>query len=137
VAGRVGGSQREAIRALGLSHEQVRQFFDGEPIVFSLRTESDSGIAFVEFRDNRLRCGVIEINDPGGGLKTLLRFRNRSQNAARALGLSEFELFGAAVINPRLQALLTRKGFVKRSEQCPDELGGGEMEVLSRIETIS
>jgi hypothetical protein len=126
-----------ALGAFGLQEEDCREFAEGKPIVFPLETEGEPGIAVIELCGDRLCCGVIEIRDPGGGLKSLLRFRGRCVTLARALGLYEFELFGAEIVNPKLEALLQRRGFLRRDRECPESLGGGTMEVLYRVETVA
>ncbi len=60
-------------------------------IVYKLSTEGDPGIAMVQMTGSRLRSGIIEINDPGGGLKDFLFFRTRSRAVAQALNLIELE----------------------------------------------
>jgi hypothetical protein len=47
--------------------------------------------------------------------------------------LTELELFGAAIINDQLREILLRHGYQIRTEQCPDELGGGTVEILARV----
>jgi hypothetical protein len=48
-------------------------------------------------------------------------------------GLTELELFGAAITNDELREILLRQGYQTRTEQCPDELGGGTVEILTRV----
>jgi len=133
---RLDSDEMAALGAFGLQEGECAGFTEGEPIVFPLETEGEPGIALIQFRGNQLRCGIIEIRDPGGGLKSLLRFRGRCRALAHALGLYEFEVFGAAIVNPRLEALLQRRGFVRRDDECPEVLGGGSMEILYRIESV-
>ena len=52
---------------------------------------------------------------------------------ARALNATELELFGGAVINRHLEALLLRQGFARATDAIPEELGGGTMEILTRV----
>jgi len=47
--------------------------------------------------------------------------------------LTELEVFGFAVINPQLRAMLERQQFAPRVERCLDELGGGTVEILARV----
>jgi hypothetical protein len=87
---------------LGLTQDQVYAFVRRETIVYLLRTESAPGIGMLEMKDTRLRSGIVEINDPGGGLRTLDAFRERSFKIAKLFRLGELELFGAAVVNRRM-----------------------------------
>lgn len=74
----------------------------------------------------------MSIKDPGGGLVSLARFRAKSSRVAKAFHASELEIFGDAVVNPKLAILLQRQSFVQRVVSCPDDLGGGQMEILTR-----
>lgn len=87
----------------------------------------------VQWSEDRLRNGIIDINDVGGGLGDLVRFRSRSVEVAMALGVSRVELFGAALINPKLEALLLRHGFTAATEVVPEELGGGTIGIVTRV----
>ncbi len=124
--------QNAALQNLGLEKDQFGQFANGEAVVYLLPTETTPGIAILQKVGHCLRSGIIEINDPGGGLKTLVRFRSRSFQVALAFGLPELELFGAAIINPKLLTLLENQGFLRKTEHCPDSLGGGTMEILAK-----
>jgi hypothetical protein len=123
----------QALEDLGIDLEQVEAFLRGNAIVYPLPTESDPGIAMIQRVGNRLRSGIIEINDVGGGVKDFLLFRARSEVLARALGAMELELFGAAVINQKLETTLLRGGFVRAVDTVPEELGGGTMEILFKV----
>lgn len=126
-------SQVRALRDLGLNQAQRSAFFRAESVVFHFPTREEPAIAVAHLAGSRLRCGIISIRDVGGGVRDLGQFRDRCQAVARSFGASELELFGAAVINQRLQALLVRQGFARLTELVPEELGGGTMEVLSRV----
>ena len=126
--------QVEALFMLGLRVEQIPAFVRVEMVVYALPTEGQPGVAVIQRAGSRLRCGIVEIKDPGGGgARTLLRFRERSKRIAAAFGLSELELFGAALVNARLERMLLQQRFVRSTEACPEELGGGEMEILTRV----
>src|SRR5487761_637644 len=92
----------------------------------------EPGIGVLHLTAELLRCGVGSIKDPGGGLMSLARFRANSFRVARVFQIKELELFGAAVVNPKLAALLQRQSFVRRVISCPDDLGGGKMEILTK-----
>lgn len=119
-----------SLRGLGLDPSQVETFLRGEAVVYQLPTQGEAGIAMIQLAGIRLRSGIIEINDVGGGVKDFLVFRGRSEVVARALGASELELFGGAVINQKLESLLLRRGFQRGEDTVPEDLGGGTMEIL-------
>jgi len=125
--------QQAALAALGLGDEQIAQFLQGAAVAYLLPTATDQGAAIVQRVGVRLRSGIVEVNDPGGGVRTLARFRGQSRRVAAAFGLAELELFGAEVMNPRLADLLVKRGFEQKTEPCPDALGGGEMTILARV----
>lgn len=121
---------------LGVKFDQIPEFVGGRPVVYGLPTESEPGVAIVQMVGSRLRSGIVTIKDPGGGLKTFVRFRGRSVRVAAQFGLTELELFGAAITNDELREILLRQGYQSRTEQCPDELGGGTVEILTRVHPV-
>ena len=123
----------QALNGLGLEPSRFEAFLRFEAVVYQFPTWSEPGIALVQLVGNRLRSGIIEINDLGGGLKDFLGFRDRSERLARALAVNELELFGGAVFNRRLEDLLIRRGFQRSEDAVPDELGGGTMEILFKV----
>ncbi|HVC96541.1 MAG TPA: hypothetical protein VND64_22845 [Pirellulales bacterium] len=125
--------QLQSLIELGLSPVQIPVFMRGEIVVYLLPTESSPGIAMVELAETRLRSGIVEINDPGGALKTLGRFRERSSRVAKLFGFGHLELFGAAVVNPRILKILQDHGFTTATAACPGDLGGGMMDILYRV----
>ena len=60
-------------------------------------------------------------------------FWNRTRAVSAAFDCEEVEIFGAEVINQRLAEVLKAQGFTPQIESCPPELGGGVMEVLSKV----
>jgi hypothetical protein len=120
---------------LGVAVEQVPALLRGDPIAYGLRTESEPGVGIIRMVHPRLKSGILAIKDPGGGVKTLARFRSASQRVAKAFQLAELELFGAEIIeiNADLKEMLYRQGFEEKSEPCPEELGGGTMNVLAKV----
>lgn len=125
---------RLELASAGLSSEQIGRLAAGEEVAFDFPAEIPVGIAIVQVLPDLLRCGIVEINYPGGGLATLLRFRSRSFELARILGIKRVELFGMAIINPQLRELFVRQSFVARMVPCPEDLGGGseEVEIVAR-----
>jgi hypothetical protein len=132
----VTAAQRSALLALGLRDDQIPMFLSGEAVVYLLKTQGQAGIAIIQKSETRLRSGVVEVNDRGGGPLTFRRFYVRSIEVAQCFELIELELFGAAVMNRQLEEGLQKRGFERRTERCPDELGGGEMEILTRVEVV-
>jgi hypothetical protein len=126
-------SAARILRQMGLERMHRRAFFQGDAVAYNLATSQGSGIGVVQLQQQRVRSGIIAITSIGAGVGELRRFRDRSQALARAIGVPEVELFGAAIINIRLEALLLRQGFAHQIDRVPDVLGGGEMEVLSKV----
>lgn len=83
------GEQRQRFANFGLSDELIERVRIGQEIAFEFRTESAVGVGLLQILDARLRAGILEINDPGGGLLTFVRFRNGAFTLARSLGSSE------------------------------------------------
>ena len=125
---------RKLLLNLGLTEEQMTDFFAHIPVVYSLPTQSDPGIGLIHLiDDSRLRNGSVEINAVGGGLKSFGQFRTRTIALAKEIGISEVELFGASLINEELERLLSRRGFERRVELIPEALGNdGTMETYSK-----
>jgi hypothetical protein len=128
--------QVAALLDLGVREEQIASFFNGTAVAFLLPTETEPGIAVLQLVRPRLRSGIVEITDPGGGLISLMRFRSRSLRLAKLLGLTELELFGAEVLNQKLAATLSGHGFEAKEDRCPDELGNETMTILARVFAI-
>ena len=122
-----------ALEILGLDPFHAQALLRGDAVVYQFPTESEAGIAMIQRVGRRLRSGIIEINDIGGGVKDFLVFRHRSEVIARALAANELELFGGAVINQKLADLLLRQGFQRGEDAVPEELGGGTMEILFKV----
>ena len=80
--------QHDKLLELGLPPDKVERFRLGGEVAYDFRTESAVGIALLQITEGLLRCGILEINDPGGGLFTFLRFRNGAScaGAVRSLG---------------------------------------------------
>lgn len=132
----ISEAQAAALFAIGISEDHVERFLAGEEVTFSLPTQSDAGIGLLQRFGERIRCGIVAINDPGGGLLSLARFRSNSMQVAKAFGANEVELFGAAIINDELEMMLRRQSFSRQVVTCPDELGGGTMEILSKVFSV-
>jgi hypothetical protein len=49
------------------------------------------------------------------------------------MAAKHLELFGAAVINQRLEAVLLRHGYKRQVDTVPEVLGGGTMEILTKV----
>ena len=129
--------QRAALLELGLKEEDIAGFLEGRVIVYPFPTESEPGIAVLQKVGSRLRSGIVEVNDPGGGVKTLAQFRTRSERVAKTFQLSELELFGVAVINNQLRRMLLRRGFKIEHTDCPEELGdAGQVEIITKVFTV-
>jgi hypothetical protein len=49
----------------------MQGFLDGLQVVYAFGTPSGQAIAILQRVPNRLRSGIVIINDPGAGIKTL------------------------------------------------------------------
>jgi len=124
--------QAQALGIFDLTSDQVLAFCNGIQVVCELQTQSQPGIAILQLADDRVRCGIFLIHDPGGGLLTLTRFKGNAGRLAQAFDKSKLELFGATVLNPELERLLRRQGFTPAVDSCPDDLGNDDWEILSK-----
>ena len=84
----------------------------------------------------RLRIGIYTIRNVGGGLLDFLNFELEAKALARAIGATELEIMGIEVTNPRLRAVLESGGFTPTTIPGPDELGGGTMNAVSKVESV-
>jgi hypothetical protein len=130
---RLTNDLRTALADVGIPAGRVAAFLRGETVVVTGAGADPVGIAVLQRVGTRLRCGIVSIRDPGHGHVTMLRFRGRCHALAARLGAVELELFGVAVINPKLEQVLLRRGFERRTGDIPDELGGGQAEILTRV----
>ena len=121
-----------------MGRAERRAFFSGDWVAY--QTPSTGGIptlAAIRLEGQTLRSGIISIkNLSGTGLQDFIRFRAQSLSVAKAFGASEAQIFGGAFINQELEASLLRVGFRPSTGVVPDALGGGTMEILSRVYPI-
>ncbi len=137
---------RDLLSSLGLTEDQQDSFFDHAPVVYSMRTQTKLGVGMIRLIDEkRLRHGIVEIEDPGNGIRLFGQYRAKTLDLAKNLGLSEVELFGAAIINLKLKEMLSRRGFEPRVEAIPDDLDeelkeelghDGVMEILTKTFSV-
>jgi len=125
-------AQLAALSAFKVSPDQLARFEAGISIACKLSTQSDEGIAVLQKVADRMRCGIFFLHDQGGGLVTLVRFRSNAMTLAREFDKEQVEVFGATVLNKKLEALLRRQGFTHASDEIPAELGGGSWPILSK-----
>jgi hypothetical protein len=107
----------------------TRSFLAGETVAF----ETPGVVAFARMQGNRLVAGIFSINAPGNGLRLLSAFRAQATTAARALGAKQLELVGAEFTNNPLREMLLRQGFTPGTMEAPAALGGGPMDVVSKV----
>ncbi len=129
--GRLTDDQRAALAQVGMPAGLVAAFLRGEAVVVTGMDPVE--IAILQLTGTRLRDGVVSVRDPGRGHVAMLPFRSRCQTLASRFGAVELELFGVAVINAKLEQMLLRRGFERRTDDIPDELGGGQAEILTRV----
>ena len=125
--------QRAALDALGIAEDRRQALLRGEATTSLFGGGASPMVIVAQLRPPRLRAGVIEINASGRGMYMLLEFRSACEDLARSFELTELELFGAAVVNARLDSVLRQHGFELAVDACPDDLGGGTMEIRSRV----
>lgn len=130
--------QVQALRALGVSAADRRAFFSGEPIMTQLsRANGDPTIVALTLGPNRLTAAIFSVNDTSGsGFTAFTEFRRSARDLARRLGVGELELQGQAIVNPRIEALLRRQGFEPGQARVPAPLGGGTIDVMSRVYAV-
>jgi RHS repeat-associated protein len=114
-------AQVRALRVLGVNKADRRAFFAGQPVRVTVPTAGGKPtVGYVQLRGQRLRAGIVSIEDrTGGGLKGFLDFRGSARQLSRELGARELELSGALVVNPRIEAMLLRQGFTKTKIHLP------------------
>jgi hypothetical protein len=125
--------QRQALQDLGLDREQQKAFLQGKAVIYTFPRKTGPAIAFIQKVGSRLRSGLISLSEEGGGFEALARFRGKSRALAMTFAADQLELFGGAVINQRLEDILIRHGFTRETEPVPEALGGGTMEILTKI----
>jgi hypothetical protein len=130
---RLTNEQKQALAELGINRKDYRRFLSGTLVAFEFATESSPAIALARKDGIRVSCGILLLNDPGGGVKTLARFRSMSRAVAEAFHATELELFGVAVTNSKVRQMLSRQAFAVRTIPCQDALGGGELEIIARV----
>lgn len=133
---RLSKAQRQALGSLGIDPRDFRPFMSGVLVPFEFAAEKSRGIGLACKEGHRIRSGILLLNDPGGGRKTLSWFRTASRAVAVAFRAKELELFGAAVTNPKLRNLLLRQSFVVGTISLEARLGGGELEIISRVFSV-
>jgi hypothetical protein len=132
-------AQVRALRDLGLSRAERRTFFEGREAQIILPTRGGDPIYGVaQLIGNRFRSGILSMHtyEPMAGVRAFATIRNRSLAAARALGATELEMMGIAVINPKIESLLLRRGFTRTTLTAPERWGGGSVDVLSTLEPL-
>lgn len=119
-----------ALRSFGLDKAARRVFLSGETAGF---LRADGVLAFARMEGSRLVAGIFSVNAPGKGLRIFSKFRGDAKALGQSLGATELELAGAEFLNLDLGALLVRQGFVAGTMAAPEALGGGTMNILSKV----
>ena len=113
------------LRGMGVEEPRIAAFFKGDAVAY---LTPEGVISILQIVAGRLRAGIFSINvenDPSAAVRAFARFRGPARSLASALGLSEMELFGAAVKNPKVEAMLRRQGFQPSTEPVPETMGLG------------
>lgn len=129
----VSPRQLEALLDLGIERARIADVAAGSAVAYLLNAGTLPIVAILQIQGNRLRSGIVEINDPGNGVIALAAFWRLTRAVAETFGSHEIEVFAVEVINSRLAEVLQRHGFERRIEPCPDELGNESMEILTRV----
>ncbi|MBX3387807.1 MAG: hypothetical protein KF768_14670, partial [Phycisphaeraceae bacterium] len=119
-----------ALRDFGLDQGARRAFLNGETVAFQ---QASGIIGFARMEGSRLVAGIFSINAPGQGVRLMSKFRSQAAALGRSLGATELQLAGAEFTNSALRATLSRAGFTAGTMEAPAALGGGAMNILSKV----
>jgi hypothetical protein len=129
---------RIALGGLGVGESQLQVLAAGEPVAFTLSGAAEGTVTVAQLTaEGRLRLGIVTIKNVGGRLIDFMTFEAKAQAVARALGAKELELLGIEINNPKLRAVLERGGFTPTTMPIPEELGGGTLDAISRVEPVT
>jgi hypothetical protein len=127
------------LSGMGVSSAQITALEQGQMVLYELHVAGKpSTYALLQIRGGLLRGGIFSIqvkDDVAAGVKAFFRFRQPVLELARDMGLPEIELFGAAIHNADINAMLKRQGFVETTETIPEYLGMGpnaEVQIMSK-----
>jgi hypothetical protein len=127
------------LEGMGIEAAQVAALERGELVLYDIKVAGQSSTyALLQLRQGLLRGGIFSIavkGDADAAVKAFFRFRQPILELGRDMGLPEIELFGAAIHNAKISALLRRQGFVETTEVIPESLGFGpatEIQVVSK-----
>jgi hypothetical protein len=126
---------RPTLAAMGMDAAKQDALLAGASVMY----ETANGvICIAQIVQGRLRVGIFSINiknDPSAAVRGFASFRGPARAAARALQVPEYEMFGAAIVNSEIEAMLLRQGFVKSLETVPETFGLGpstQVEILTK-----
>lgn len=121
----VAEKARPMLSKMGLARAQQDQLLAGTAVLY---TTPQGVICIAQITQGRFRFGIFSINvtdNPIAAIRAFTTFRQPALDTARALNMSEYELFGAAVHNPKIESMLNRQGFTKTTEFVPESFGLG------------
>ncbi|MEV7627752.1 hypothetical protein [Actinoplanes sp. NPDC089786] len=126
---------RPSLAAMGMDAARQDALLAGASVMY----ETANGvICIAQIVQGRLRVGIFSINiknDPAAAVRGFASFRGPARAAARALQVPEYEMFGAAIVNSEIEAMLLRQGFAKSTETVPEAFGLGpstQVEILTK-----
>ncbi|WP_175851015.1 RHS repeat-associated core domain-containing protein [Burkholderia cepacia] len=131
-------AQESALAYLGVSSDAHDAFLNGKVVGFVYPTEGGAAVyGFLQYNNGHLASQLFSINNTtGGGPAAFKKFYSGSMGLAKSLGLDKIELQGGSIINQELYNSLSKNGWAKKVVPVPDELGGGEQEVLYKIYNV-
>lgn len=135
----VSKSLTEVLDLFGIDQENHKSFFDGEVVAFEYPTKGgDNLFGHLQFKEGHLTSQLFSIrNTAGGGFGAYLKFVKGSFALAKSLGLRQVEIQGGAIHNKSITKNLLANGYKPKTIPVPEYMGGGTVEVLYKIETIS
>lgn len=122
-----------ALNALGVDRKEHADFAKGVAVATRIAPTTANGDpteGYVQLMSDRLISSIVTVRDVGGGLASIMGFRTKSIELARAVDRPEVELVGHAILNDRLGRVLVRQGFEFVRRPLPDLFGGGDDDVF-------
>jgi len=103
-------SVTKTLESLGFSSEQKSLLSKGQQVIVESSKNNNHIAAIYKIEGDRLIAGIYSAftTDTTGALA---KFSSDANSLGRALGVKEVELFGANIINERLESILVKRGF--------------------------
>ena len=120
-------SQQKSLQSIGFSASEAKALTSGKPVATCIDNPGGSPTVVIsQFVNGRLRVGILSVRDTSGsGLQAFGAFRTFAFNMAKGLGVNEIDMFGAMVMNSKVESMLIRQGFQPQKWMMTiDELEG-------------